>query len=95
MALAYVPLSIDETEGGTCSLCGRSRVFTMSCDARTVTIGGVKYRAIAYGREIWHQRTPRVRCSGCGAFPNGLHHERCVEAECPACGGHLTRCRCR
>lgn len=94
MALAHEPPGFGDEVHGACSSCGRVRRMSLSCETRTVRLGGVIYLAVPYGRETWRTSPPRERCMGCGALPNGLHHERCSEAQCPKCAGRIMRCRC-
>ena len=92
--MALLSDDIEIHHPGACAMCGRDQNRSLSCETRTMQIGGVTYLAIPFGRESWCFERPKYRCVGCGAFPNGLHHHRCVEAECPRCGGRVARCRC-
>lgn len=79
-----------------CRLCGGAIGSTVGCRARTVMIGGKRFRRIKVGDpgDPYEGKT-KAECEECSAKFGRWHHADCKKEVCPICGGQLATCEHR
>ncbi len=75
-----------------CTLCGEKIPTPESCICKQISYSGEVITRIPYGDEEYNWGT--LRCSGCGTYRGGFHHENCSREICPMCGELLVVCDC-
>lgn len=86
-----------------CEACGEGYSDVAGCTEGALPYliaGNVRwFEPVRYGspRERWAQAgvTPPDRCWDCACELGRVHHDGCLKADCPVCGGQLGTCACR
>lgn len=79
-----------------CKRCNGEMREVDSCINRIITINGVQYVPIPYGKEETRIEFSiySTRCHDCNVAIGGVHHVGCDVEECPACHEQLIGCDC-